>query len=30
MQIYVISLTGKIITLDVDPCDTIEAVKAKI
>lgn len=30
MQIFVKTLTGKTITLDVDPSDTIEAVKAKI
>src|SRR6187401_2076002 len=30
MQIYVKTLTGKTITLDVDPSDTIDAVKAKI
>jgi len=30
MQIFVKTLTGKTITLDVDPADTIEAVKAKI
>ena len=30
MQIYVMTLTGKKITLDVEPSDTIENVKAKI
>jgi ubiquitin len=30
MQIFVKTLTGKTITLDVDPNDTIESVKAKI
>src|SRR3954466_15958028 len=30
MQIFVKTLTGKTITLDVDPSDTIEAVKQKI
>ena len=30
MQIFVKTLTGKTITLDVDPNDTIENVKAKI
>ena len=30
MQIFVITLTGKSITLDVEPSDTIENVKAKI
>ncbi|KAJ6250061.1 hypothetical protein M0813_16407 [Anaeramoeba flamelloides] len=30
MQIFVKTLTGKTITLDVDPSDTIENVKAKI
>jgi ubiquitin C len=30
MQIFVKTLTGKVITLDVDPSDTIEAVKQKI
>merc|ERR1712138_3389 len=30
MQIFVKTLTGKTITLDVEPSDTIEAVKAKI
>ena len=30
MQIYVKTLTGKKITLDVEPSDTIENVKAKI
>jgi ribosomal protein L40E/ubiquitin len=30
MQIFVKTLTGKTITLDVDSADTIEAVKAKI
>ncbi|CAK83732.1 unnamed protein product (macronuclear) [Paramecium tetraurelia] len=30
MQIFVKSLTGKTITLDVEPSDTIDAVKAKI
>jgi len=30
MQIFVKTLTGKTITLDVDPADTIDAVKAKI
>jgi ubiquitin C len=29
MQIYVKMLTGKMITLDVKPSDTIEKVKAK-
>ncbi len=30
MEIIVKTLTGKTLTLDVDPCDTIENVKAKI
>ena len=30
MQIFVKSLIGKIITVDVEPCDTIEDVKAKV
>jgi ubiquitin C len=30
MQIFVTTLTGKRITLDVEPCDTIENVRAKI
>ena len=30
MQIFVLTLTGKIITLEVEPSDTIENVKAKI
>lgn len=30
MQIFVKSLSGKTITLDVDPSDSIENVKAKI
>ncbi|CAK83731.1 unnamed protein product (macronuclear) [Paramecium tetraurelia] len=30
MQIFVKTLTGKTITLDVEPSDTIDAVKAKI
>lgn len=30
MQIFVKTLTGKTITLDVEPGDTIETVKAKI
>ncbi|KAJ8708519.1 hypothetical protein PYW07_010644 [Mythimna separata] len=30
MQIFVKTLTGKIITLEVEPSDTIENVKAKI
>src|SRR6476620_2412389 len=30
MQIFVKTLTGKTITLDVDPSDSIEAVKQKI
>lgn len=30
MQIFVKTLTGKTITLDVEPTDTIENVKAKI
>ena len=30
MQIFVKTLTGKTITLDVDAADTIEAVKQKI
>jgi len=30
MQIFVKTLTGKTITLDVEPSDTIESVKAKI
>jgi len=29
MQIYIKSLTGKTVTLDVEPSDTIENVKAK-
>jgi len=29
MQIFVKTLAGKIITLDVEPADTIENVKAK-
>ena len=30
MQIFVKTLTGKTITLDVEPSDTIDGVKAKI
>lgn len=30
MQIFVKTLTGKTITLDVEPSDTIENVKSKI
>ena len=30
MQIFVKTLTGKTITLDVDPADSIESVKQKI
>ena len=30
MQIFVRTLTGRTITLDVDPADTVEGVKAKI
>lgn len=30
MQIFVKTMTGKTITLDVDPSDTIEIVKMKI
>ena len=30
MQIFVKTLTGKTITLDVEPCNSIENVKAKI
>lgn len=30
MQIFVKTLTGKTITLDVEPSDTLENVKAKI
>ncbi len=30
MQIFVKTLTGKTITLDVDPADTIESVKQKL
>ncbi|XP_032034857.1 ubiquitin-like [Hylobates moloch] len=30
MQIFVKTLTGKVITLEVEPSDTIENVKAKI
>ena len=30
MQVFVKTLTGKTITLDVEPADTIENVKAKI
>jgi hypothetical protein len=30
MQIFVKTLTGKTITLDVEPADTIDQVKAKI
>ena len=30
MQIFVKTLTGKTITLDVEPADTIEGVKQKI
>jgi len=30
MQIFVKTLTGKTITLHVEPCDSIENVKAKI
>ena len=30
MQIFVKTLTGKTITLDVEPTDTIENIKAKI
>ena len=30
MQIFIKTLTGKTITLDVEPSDTIENIKAKI
>jgi ubiquitin len=30
MQIFVKTLTGKTITLDVEPSDTIEAIKTKV
>ena len=30
MQIFVKALTGKCITLDVEPSDTIESLKAKV
>lgn len=30
MQIFIKTLTGKTLTLDVDPSDTIENVKGKI
>ena len=30
MQIYIRALTGKIITLDVEPSDTIDSVKQEI
>ena len=30
MQIFIKTRTGKTITLDVEPCDTIEYVKFKI
>jgi ubiquitin len=30
MQIFIKTLTGKTITLDTDPADTIETVKSKI
>ena len=30
MQVFVKTLTGKTITLDVEPSDTIESVKSKI
>ena len=30
MQIYVKTLTGKTIVLDIDPCDTIENINNKI
>lgn len=30
MQVFVKTLTGKTITLDVEPSDTIDAVKTKI
>jgi len=30
MQIFVKTLTGKTVALDVEPADTIEEVKAKI
>ena len=30
MQIFIKTLTGKTITLDVEPSDTIEAVKQKV
>ena len=30
MQIFVKTLTGKTITLEVEPCDTIDNVKQKI
>ena len=30
MQIFIKTLTGKTITLDVEPSDTIESVKAKV
>ena len=30
MQIFIKTLTGKTITIEVEPCDTIESVKTKI
>ena len=30
MQVFIKTLTGKTITLEVEPSDTIEAVKAKV
>ena len=30
MQVFVKTLTGKTITIDVDPCDTILSVKEKV
>jgi ubiquitin len=30
MQIFLKNLTGKTVTLEVEPCDTIEKLKAKI
>ena len=30
MQIFIKTLTGKTITIDVEPSDTIESIKAKI
>ena len=30
MQLFVKTLTGKTLTLEVDSCDTIEAIKEKI